>query len=55
MVYVIFLLFYYSKLVVVFVGYWIGSMGEGMVIGFDVIGVKVVIGIFMVDLFGGIN
>ena len=46
---------YYSKPVVVLVGHWTGSMGEGMAIGFDAIGAKAVIGTPMADLLGGIN
>lgn len=46
---------YYGKPVVVLVGHWTGSMGEGMAIGFDAIGAKAVMGTPMADLLGGIN
>jgi len=46
---------HYDKPVVVLAGRWTGSMGEGMTIGFDAIGVKTVIGAPMADLLGGIK
>lgn len=46
---------YYNKPVVVLAGRWTGSMGEGMTIGFDVIGAKAIVGEPMADLLGGIS
>lgn len=46
---------YYANPIVVLVGPWTGSMGEGMAIGFDAIGAKAIVGHPMADLLGGIN
>ena len=46
---------HYNKPVVVLVGTWTGSMGEGMAIGFDAIGAKAIVGEPMADLLGGIT
>jgi carboxyl-terminal processing protease len=46
---------YYSKPFVVLVGRWTGSIGEGMMIGFDTLGAKAIIGAPVADLLGGIK
>jgi len=46
---------YYAKTVVVLAGRWTGSMGEGMTIAWDAIGVRKIIGAPMADLLGGIK
>lgn len=46
---------YYNKPVVVLVGRWTGSMGEGMAIGLDALGAKSIVGSPMADLLGGIK
>ncbi len=46
---------YYDRPVVVLVGRWTGSMGEGMAVGFDTLGVKAVVGAPMADLLGAVT
>lgn len=46
---------FYSKPFVVLVGRWTGSIGEGMMIGFDTLGAKAIIGAPVADLLGGIK
>ncbi|WP_199609134.1 S41 family peptidase [Flocculibacter collagenilyticus] len=46
---------HYAKPYVVLAGRWTGSMGEGMIIGFDAIGAETVVGAPMADLLGGIK
>ncbi|HAM99091.1 MAG TPA: peptidase [Marinilabiliales bacterium] len=45
----------YSKEVIIMVGHWTGSMGEGIAIGFDAIGSTKVIGTKMAGLLGAIE
>lgn len=47
--------FTYDKQVVVLVNHWTGSMGEGITIGFDVLGKAKIVGTKMAGLNGAIN
>ncbi|MCH2056745.1 MAG: S41 family peptidase [Thalassotalea sp.] len=46
---------FYSKPFVILVGRWTGSIGEGMMIGFDALGARAIIGAPVADLLGGIK
>lgn len=46
---------FYSKPFVVLAGRWTGSIGEGMMIGFDALGARAIIGAPVADLLGGIK
>ena len=47
--------FIYDKQVIVLVNHWTGSMGEGITIGFDVLGKAKIVGTKMAGLNGAIN
>lgn len=47
--------FIYDKQVIVLVNHWTGSMGEGIAIGFDALGIAKIVGTKMAGLNGAIN